>query len=367
LEIRFPAGVTVVGTGKDAFRGGDFATGNFTEVNTNDPSMVKLAIVGTSGKNGPISIGCVDVTLGATFAGGEITLVAEPNNENSDPIAVTVQGVTLQGTPTTGTTTGETTGTTTGATTGTTTGSTTGGTCTPPTNAAGEIDITDVSGTAGQTVSVAITTTKTGIAGADLVIRFDPAVLTFAGARADFVTGNIFASTPFIEVNTNNVATGEIRAAIVSTDNSTAAGTVVTFPLVIAANAGPNAFASVNLEATLNDANSDVVAATVGNGVVTIGTGCGETTGSTTGTTTGTTTGSTTGTTTGSTTGGPTPILGDVDGNGTINVTDVREAIRVLFGLNTGTNARLAADWDSDGDVDLIDIRRLLQRVVTGG
>jgi hypothetical protein len=292
---------------------------------------------------------------------------------DSNPITVTVQPITLGTAPTTGDTTAATTGSTTAA----TTGSTTGGTCTPPTNASGDVDVTDVSGTAGQAVNVMVTTTKTGVAGVDLTVKFDPTLLTFTGTTADIKAGisaNFTGS--LVEANINDIANGNIKIAIVGSSGNTVAGDIIKVPFVIAANAGPDAFATVNLDATLNDVDSNLIAATVGNGIVTIGAGCGATTGSTTGSTTGATTGETTGSTTGATTGGTTSgttsgpgprAKGDVNGDGVVNVSDVREAIRVLFDLNLDPAAREAANIDNNGAIDLIDIRRLLQQVVAGG
>jgi hypothetical protein len=57
LVIHFPAGVTLVGTGDAAFRGGAFTTGGFVATNTNDPSQVHVAVVGSAGKDGPLDIG----------------------------------------------------------------------------------------------------------------------------------------------------------------------------------------------------------------------------------------------------------------------------------------------------------------------
>jgi hypothetical protein len=385
LIIHFPTGATLVGTGDAAFTKGTFATAGFTAVNTNDPSQVHVAVVGQAGVNGPTDIGCIDVTTAAGFAGGDITLEATANDENSAVIPTSVQGVTLQGTGgTTGTTTGATTtgATTTGETTtgATTTGATTGGTsgCTDVANASGDIDVTDITGQAGQAVTVEITTTKTGVAGADLTLKFDPAVLQFTGVDADIKAGSAFTGSSFVAANTNNKATGEIHLAIVASAGTTAGGVLATIPLTIVANAATTK-SSLNLDATLNNEASDVITATVGNGVLQVGDCAGGTTGTTTGaTTTGeTTTGSTTtgATTTGATTTGETTtgtttgttVPNDVNGDGKTDVNDVRQAIKVLFGVDTDAFHKTAADFDKNGTIDLVDIRRLLQLIVNGG
>jgi hypothetical protein len=322
LVIHFPAGVSLVGTGDAAFMHGTFTNGGLVAVSTNDPSQIHVAVVLTAGKNGPTDIGCVDLTTSANFRGGDVTLEVTANDENSNVIPVTIlQSPLLSheycvgncdrncpcdpiGDPPFGD-------------------------FPPPANAAGDVDITDITGAPGQTVLVTVTTAKTGVAGADLTILFDPNLFQFTGTDADFKVGSIFSGA-LIAVQTTNKAIGRLRVAVVTPNPNIQAGTLVTFPLVISATAAAPNYSSLNLDVTLNDVNSNILAATVGNAVVTIQQGAQAT-------------------------------LGDANGDGRFDVSDIREAIRLLFNAPTDPTSRLKVDMNADGVVDLIDIRRLLK------
>jgi len=56
---------------------------------------------------------------------------------------------------------------------------------------------------------------------------------------------------------------------------------------------------------------------------------------------------------------------GDVNGDGTIDVIDVRLCLQIAMGYLTGTpEQRAAADVDSDGDVDLTDAQILAEYLI---
>ena len=56
---------------------------------------------------------------------------------------------------------------------------------------------------------------------------------------------------------------------------------------------------------------------------------------------------------------------GDVDGNGTVDVLDVRLCLQIALGVIPGTlQQRAASDVDSDGDVDMDDARILAEYII---
>jgi hypothetical protein len=208
-----------------------------------------------------------------------------------------------------------------------------GGDCDDVFNAAGDVDIQDIHGSPGQTVQVVVTTTKTGIAGADLTLNFDPSVFAFTGTNDNILAGNVF-NFPLIASNLNNASQGTLRIALVSAQNSQNSGVLVSFPLTISANHN-TVNSAITLSAILNDVNSNIIAATVGNGVASVGE-CGRVS-----------------------------RQGDVNGDGKVDLTDVRAVVHgVLVGFLTGSP--LSADMNSDGVVDITDIRKLLKLAMTG-
>ncbi|HZK21711.1 MAG TPA: dockerin type I repeat-containing protein, partial [Oscillospiraceae bacterium] len=57
--------------------------------------------------------------------------------------------------------------------------------------------------------------------------------------------------------------------------------------------------------------------------------------------------------------------LGDTDGNGKVNVTDARKALRIAVGLESATAQELKnADIDNDGGVTVNDARNILRYAV---
>jgi len=363
---------------------------NDKDANTVNVSSAGGTIQGASPTQTTTTAGTTtgETTTTAGTTTGETTTTAGTTTGETTTTAGTTTGET---TTTAGTTTGETTttaGTTTGETTttaGTTTGETTttagtttvGGACPDIPGTSGQIDITDVTAAAGDTITVTITVANDvlNIAGAKLTLSYDANVLSFttpaSGEPGDAITLGDVAVTPQVAVNAGTA--GTLIIGLVSTKNSTKGGTLLTFPLTVKAGIAPTR-TEIKLAAELNNANADTVNATVGNGVVTIGdcsgattTTAGTTTGETT-TTAGTTTAGTTtaGTTTAGTTTVGTRVPGDVNGDGKVDVSDVRDAIKVLFGVITDPAAKAAADVNGDGNVDLVDIRILLQAVVKG-
>jgi hypothetical protein len=194
------------------------------------------------------------------------------------------------------------------------------------------VDILDRTGIAGQTVTVTVVTTRTGIAGAGLVVRYDPRLFTYAGGEVR--AGSVFTE-PILAVR-SDTALGELRIAVVSSVNSSSAGPLVTLPLTIAANVEKEALTGLSLEAILNDANGNIIPATVGSGVYTL-------------------------------LPAPSVTPGDANGDGVVNVADVREAIRFLLSPPPSSSWKTHVDMNRDGVVDLTDIRRLLQSVVIRG
>ena len=61
----------------------------------------------------------------------------------------------------------------------------------------------------------------------------------------------------------------------------------------------------------------------------------------------------------------PSPILGDVDGDGVVTIIDVTALQRVLAGIPTSSYNEAAADADNDGFVNLLDAT-FIQRVLAG-
>lgn len=57
-------------------------------------------------------------------------------------------------------------------------------------------------------------------------------------------------------------------------------------------------------------------------------------------------------------------ILGDADGNGRVDIMDVRTCLQLLFGLITGSNSQVQCDIDADGAVTLQDVRILAQWLI---
>jgi hypothetical protein len=379
LTFTFPAGWTVpLSDPKDpssaTFTAGPAAKSASLNIPNYEAANNDLIVglVGTKNVSGPGQIGCFELDATATAQSGNVGLTASLNDNNSTTVNVSVMGATIQGVPATTATTTTTTGTpttttTTGtptATTTTTTGTaTTGGTACPDVkDVTGQISIGDITGNAGQTITIPINVDPSlvGFASSQFVINYDPKVFTFKSSdpmddSADFKQGPAVAGMAgFLAVN-GHATPGQINVALANTKNSTAGGLYLSFPLTILANAPSPTKSEITLTGvTVVDKNSANVAATVGNGVVTVGS-CAAATATTTTTTT------TTGTT------GLGVNSGDVNGSGKVDIDDVKAAINILFGIDTNATDIGAADIDKSGTVDLIDIREILQLAVKNG
>ena len=61
----------------------------------------------------------------------------------------------------------------------------------------------------------------------------------------------------------------------------------------------------------------------------------------------------------------PAVTRGDVDGNGSVNISDVTALIDYLLSSNAGTNAS-AADCNQDGSVNISDVTTLIDYLLSG-
>ena len=62
---------------------------------------------------------------------------------------------------------------------------------------------------------------------------------------------------------------------------------------------------------------------------------------------------------------GPTTLTGDVDGSGTINISDVTTLIDYLLNNDTVIN-RENADIDGDGTINISDVTALIDKLLSG-
>jgi hypothetical protein len=311
ITAKLPTGYTMDlkgGTAKAAFTADAAMAGTFIEVN--DQSAAKgeiiIAIVGTEDKNGPLGIGCFDV-IGTV--GGQVSFAVEANNANSDPVTVGSTPVDLpkpDGPPV-----GEAMVNLTQTQISGPAGAVTGNTIC--------LNAANMPGTAGWLLKVKLPTSYT------MVQKGDP-----PSAKAGFTPHADQAGT-FVEVNDQSATASTVTIAIVGTADKT--GNIGIGCFDVAGTLGGN----VTLEVEANNANSDPVTAAAGTvalppaGVVPPPRGKGDLT--------------------------PTA-------DGKVDITDVRAAIKLLFGIGVTPELTTAADMDNNGTLDLRDVRMLLIQVV---
>jgi hypothetical protein len=61
-----------------------------------------------------------------------------------------------------------------------------------------------------------------------------------------------------------------------------------------------------------------------------------------------------------------TSIPGDVNMDGSVNISDVTKLISVVLGSVLTDYDSAAADYDRDGDIDISDVIALINRIVNG-
>jgi hypothetical protein len=309
LTFTLPAGLTVANAGK--FTAGALASGGGTLIipNANTPGQYVVGIVGTTDSDGPGQIGCFDATVGASQATGDIALAVDASNANGDSKTLGTTGATL---------------------------TIDGGTTPPPTGDIKGVTLTATPATVdkGGTIKVCAE------AGADVlnVASYGLTVTLPAGftvADSGKFTAGALASGGGTLIIPNANTPGQYVVGIVGTADASGPGEIGCFNLV----AG-DAAVSGNLGLTVDASNAN------GDSVTLAPTGVAITVN-----------------------GGTTPpvtVPHDVNGDGKVDVTDVKGAISVLFGTDTDATHKTQADFNGDGKVDLVDIRLLLQAVVAG-
>ena len=61
----------------------------------------------------------------------------------------------------------------------------------------------------------------------------------------------------------------------------------------------------------------------------------------------------------------PEPLVGDVDGDGEVNIADVNVLIDLILS-ETGNTAKLKADVNDDGEVNIADVNMVIDLILKG-
>lgn len=303
-------------------------SGALTEVNTQVAGEVRIGLVSTAGKDGPGNIVQVPLAIAADATGKiDITVTAELNDQDANPIAATVEPATLSveieavAPPPP-----------------------------PPPPAAGKVEVTvdKTQAAPGDTVvvTVAVDANVKKVAGGLIKVTFGPqATVVSDQAVKDSVQAGILAGA-LTEVNLQ--VAGEATIGLVSTAGKDGPGVLVKVPLALKADAKGKI--DITVTAELNDENANPIQVSGVPATVSVEVAVAPPPPPPP--------------------GAPKPKSGDFNADGKVDVADVKAAIKFLFrpertDIPQAAAAKAALDLDGDGKVSLAEVRTLL-RVAAG-
>lgn len=303
-------------------------TGALAEVNTQVAGEVRIGLVSTAGKDGPGNIVQVPLAIAKEATGKvDITVTAELNDVDANPIAVTVEPATVSveieavAPPPP-----------------------------PPPPAAGKVEVTvdKAQAAPGDTVvvTVAVDANVKKVAGGLIKVTFGPqATVVSEEAVKDAVKAGILADA-LAEVNLQ--VAGEATIGLVSTTGKDGPGVLVKVPLALKADAKGKI--DINVTAELNDVDANPIQVSGVPATVSVEVAVAPPPPPPPGV--------------------PKPKSGDFNADGKVDVADVKAAIKFLFrpertDIPQAAAAKAALDLDGDGKVSLAEVRTLL-RVAAG-
>lgn len=189
----------------------------------------------------------------------------------------------------------------------------------PPPAAQVTLEVSPSTAFPGRTVNllVNINDKVQNVASAQVTVNFD----TLGTVDASKVTYGVLPSGSVLTVNT---APGEVSVGVAATTGANGPGTLFTIPLTIGSGVQPGTYPVTITAATLTDDKGQAIPAVVTSGSVTVVAA---------------------------------PLLGDVNGDGKVDMADVQAVILLYF---TGTYD-IRADINGDGKVSVGDIRAVLR------
>lgn len=267
------------------------------------PGQFRVAIVGTTAGNGPGALASLSLMAGAEATGGQtpLTIVSAELRDIDGNVIPSAIGPS--------------------------------GVLTinvPAPTPAGTVAIQPVAASQGGTAVVNVTADADfqNVGGVELTLTYDPNVLSLpADANAAVTLGSILAGG---NVQANVLTPGTLKiAALAGPDVRSGPGTLVSVAFIVAANAATGASnVGLTVDNAVSGGGNPIAPATVTPGAVTVG------------------------------------PFGDLNGNGQLDIEDIRLGIQLLFQA-TPDPARVAiVDVNANGRVDLKDLRILLRRVL---
>lgn len=242
ITLRLPSSPTLQVSGN--VQPGDLLPGALIQTNQPRPTEFRVAIVSSTGKNGPGILFRVPLLIPSSVASGTTLEVKIQSAQLADANGRTISGVALVGgrifvkapTP-------------------------------PPPSGGGLVSLPEITAAPGQAVDleVRVSGEVKNVAGALLVIEFggEPA-LTLAGKPRP---GDI---PPGALLETNQVNPTTLRIAVVSASGKDGPGVLAVIPVQVPASASPGATYTLKLSAQLANPNGQDIAVSTGDGKITI-------------------------------------------------------------------------------------------------